>query len=81
LFAEFPEEQLIVFSDYLTDIVLGNDDWNSEKAVKLFKETGITTLASTKVTSHALKYYNKSQLKNYADGLILNNLIKNFNGH
>jgi len=80
LFAEFPEEQLIVFSDYLTDIVLGNDDWNSEKAVKLFKETGITTLASTKLTSSALKYYNQAQVKNYADGLILNNLsIKNDN--
>lgn len=74
LLAEIPEEQMIVFSNYLTDIILGTDDWNPEKAVKLFFDTGITTLASTKVTSHALKYYNKAQLRNFADGLILNNL-------
>lgn len=71
---QLPEEELIVFTDYLYDVSQGYETYDKDKARKMFVETGISSVGSAYGLSKIANYGQDAKTKEIAKQIIKDNL-------
>ncbi|MEN8858687.1 MAG: hypothetical protein ABF260_11585, partial [Flavobacteriaceae bacterium] len=71
---EIPEEELVALNKYFIDVQFGIDDWDDDRAIKLMKDTGLTSFFSASSMSKIGRIRQTSQIKKISDKVIKNNI-------
>jgi hypothetical protein len=71
---EIPEEEFVALSNYFINVQFGIDEWDDDRAAKLMKDTGLTSLFSSSTMSKIGRYRQNSNIRKVADQVIKNNL-------
>jgi len=71
---QLPEEELIVFTDYLYDVSQGYETYDKDKARKMFVETGISSVGSAYGLSKIARYGQDKKTIEAAEKIIKDNI-------
>lgn len=71
---EIPEEEFVALSNYFINVQFGIDEWDDDRAAKLMKDTGLTSLFSSSTMSKIGRYRQNSNIRKVSDQVIKNNL-------
>lgn len=72
---EIPEETLIAMANYTINTWWGLEDWDDEKARKLFLDTGLTSVFTAQGMSKFAKFGQSKRLKQAVDGVLKTNIV------
>lgn len=72
---EIPEETLIALANYTINTWWGLEDWDDEKARKLFLDTGLTSVFTAQGMSKFAKFGQSKRLKQAVDGVLKTNIV------
>lgn len=71
---EVPEEEIIAFTNYTSDVVFGFKKWNGEEARNLFLNTGISSVFTSIAMGKIASYSSNSRARKLAVDIVSKNL-------
>lgn len=74
LSTEVPEEELVAFSKYFIDIAWGLDEWDEERAAKMFKNVGLQATFTSTGMAKIGQINHGRQVRNHVDAVIKKNI-------